>query len=467
MYEDDPIKQKQWEEFEARYEAGRKKLMEEYEERQRTIARQEQMKERENHGATEPQPNRAKRGREQSPQERTPASVATPRENPRPMDLSSLKITKKPKTSEPVPLEDGASREATIDGPRSPPQSTEANRTLPQWYRELDLKHRLTQKLELRALTTRLSRIPRLIETCQDPQKATPDTFNQLRDELHAIMFFSLDMGDKGHKSWPVSLKKVRMLSETTGLPQIFDANLSETPFPWDIRADARELYNKWAAAKFNTDPLDGIELGRKVSKHNFEKRNADRIKKDYPNREHPQYYGGGNLLNGQWWPTQLCTVRDGAHGAAQGGIFGSSGKGAYSIVLSGGTGYQDRDDGDEIWYSGTDGADFQMTENTKRMIESATGVDENGTITKHPVRVIRSHNLSSVKSFYRPERGLRYDGLYDVLSYQVLDAEKQTHRFHLRRCAGQDPIRYQGPERRPTTEEIQQYEKIRKYIAG
>jgi hypothetical protein len=49
------------------------------------------------------------------------------------------------------------------------------------------------------------------------------------------------------------------------------------------------------------------------------------------------------------------CTVRDGVHGAAQGGIYGKAGKGAYSIVLSGGNHYSDVNKGDTIWYSGTD----------------------------------------------------------------------------------------------------------------
>jgi hypothetical protein len=67
----------------------------------------------------------------------------------------------------------------------------------------------------------------------------------------------------------------------------------------------------------------------------------------------------------------QLCTVRDGPHGAAQRGIYGEAGKGAYSIVLSGGNHYSNVDKGDTIRYSGTDSKYETPTENTRRMLDS------------------------------------------------------------------------------------------------
>ena len=44
---------------------------------------------------------------------------------------------------------------------------------------------------------------------------------------------------------------------------------------------------------------------------------------------------GHNRLEVGDWWPLRLCALRDGAHGAIQGGIAGSSNDGAYSIVVS------------------------------------------------------------------------------------------------------------------------------------
>jgi hypothetical protein len=67
----------------------------------------------------------------------------------------------------------------------------------------------------------------------------------------------------------------------------------------------------------------------------------------------------------------QLCTVRDGPHGAAQRGIYGEAGKGAYLIVLSDGNHHSNVDKGDTIWYSGTDSKDETPTENTGRMLDS------------------------------------------------------------------------------------------------
>ena len=46
--------------------------------------------------------------------------------------------------------------------------------------------------------------------------------------------------------------------------------------------------------------------------------------------------FGHNGLVVGQWWPYRICALRDGAHGATQGGIAGSAKTGAYSVVVSG-----------------------------------------------------------------------------------------------------------------------------------
>jgi len=69
------------------------------------------------------------------------------------------------------------------------------------------------------------------------------------------------------------------------------------------------------------------------------------------------------------------------------------------------------------------------------------------------------------VTNVYKPERGYRYEGLYDVLDCKVLDQRKQVHLFHLRRQGGQPPMRYQGLEKRPTKEEIVAYDELRKKL--
>ena len=134
-------------------------------------------------------------------------------------------------------------------------------------------------------------------------------------------------------------------------------------------------------------------------------------------------------------------------------GIFGEKDKGAYSIVLSGGTPYHDQDDGDVIHYSGTEGKDFTPTENTLHLVRSAELGNE--------IRVIRSCHLPK-KNPYRPELGLRYDGLYTVKYYIIVDQKSAIYRFRLERCAGQEPIRCEdNGARRPTIFEVEEYKRL------
>ena len=74
-------------------------------------------------------------------------------------------------------------------------------------------------------------------------------------------------------------------------------------------------------------------------------------------------------------------------------------------------------------------------------------------------IRVLRSHSLPA-GNMYRPEKGIRYDGLYRIVNYEIIEERTAMHRFTLRREPGQTPIRYQGPGKRPTAEELVQYEK-------
>lgn len=138
--------------------------------------------------------------------------------------------------------------------------------------------------------------------------------------------------------------------------------------------------------------------------------------------------------------------------GEIEGGIHGQLGKGAYSVVLSSG-GYADDDLGATIKYCGTSGTDTKPSPGTIHLKDSCK--------YKHSVRVLRSSALPATNR-YRPAKGIRFDGLYDVVEYEILDADTNMHRFTLRRCDGQDPIRYQGVEKRPTDEELAEYSKIR-----
>lgn len=352
------------------------------------------------------------------------------------------------------------------------PSSTSLVRSKPEWYRKVTTKD--VPDIH-KSLHTKLLQTKTCISNCVDAANSgdgkvykLEECFKQLRLLLHEMHY--LDAPGLLEKHWPPTVKSSGILSEKAGLPLIFDTSLSTAvTYPWDIRADAQEIYNKWARGDFDINILRGITI-KKIGN-----RSTDSI---HPGAKIPwNYFGAGNLVNGQWWPTQLTAVRDGAHGSAQGGIAGIKGSepGAVSIVMAGGY-KEDRDNGDEVFYTGTEGEDGVPTENTKRLVESAMGYEKDGKHIKNPVRVLRSHKLGN-KSAYAPTKGFRYDGLYDVVSYNITDSQRQIHVFRLTRQPGQDPIRalrsgsgsdsIQDPSlsARPTKEEVEAYHKVREVI--
>ncbi|KAF2808173.1 uncharacterized protein BDZ99DRAFT_464069 [Mytilinidion resinicola] len=334
----------------------------------------------------------------------------------------------------------------------SPSTSTDGGRQPPDWYSKLRLDSQAVKaaRNNTRKYGPTMTKLQGIKAACKACEEASPKTlmaemtkrFDTLRNLIHDVEFLTVDQ---------YLIRSFRMLENRTGLPRIFDPKFTEgVDYPWDLKADAEQLYTRWCREIFSIDILRGI-------KRAFDgQRNSDKIDPDYKQRLYANYYGQGNLINGQWWPTQLCTLRDGAHGSAQGGIFGEKDRGTYSIVLSGGHKYGDEDHGEEIWYTGTDSKDETPTENTKRLIESCE-MPEN---EKEPVRVIRSWNLGK-ENKYRPEGGFRYDGLYDVIESQSIGKEKGMYKFFLVRRGGQDPIRYEGVEMRPTQQELKEYKKL------
>ena len=269
------------------------------------------------------------------------------------------------------------------------------------------------------------------------------DAMSAVRNRLHKMEFYDFVTD--------IVVVKSKLL-EDEGLPAIFESKV----FPWDVRADSLTLFKKWAAGSFDPDPFRGI-ITKKGVAANGRKTQSRSLEPNYPFKVSPNYSGQGKLTNGQWWPMQICTIRDGAHGALEGGIHGATGKGAFSIILSSG-GYADIDQGDTIQYCGTSGEEGKPTEYTKRMLESCQ--------LKNPVRVLRSSALASEHSLYRPAKGIRYDGLYDVTAFELLDEGTSMYRFTLNRCPDQQPIRYRGEEARPTEQELDQYYKIQATIA-
>jgi hypothetical protein len=183
---------------------------------------------------------------------------------------------------------------------------------MPEWYQQVtaleerELKKRRPQEIiALEALKTCITR-------CEDAGKRRdPGALQQLHEELRNHV----------HKA-EVTLrmdrpkaKVSRILTTQNGLPRIFSGHGG---FSHDLKADAFQVYSRWWRGNFDQDLLRGIVIKKGKD------RNGDRIdpgyRKLYPTTA--KFYGDDGFVLGQWWPTQLCAVRDGAHGAAQGGKF-------------------------------------------------------------------------------------------------------------------------------------------------
>lgn len=331
-----------------------------------------------------------------------------------------------------------------------PSRLTGADRKPPKWYTDLP-KPKGTREAYDSGSETALQRLKDHIKKTKDPRQ--PSFYIDIMEDLHRLIF--LPVSDK-------LLRKTRMLDNRDGLPQLFDNQFSDAVnWPWYIKADAEELYNKWWTKIFETDLYRGLVRGGKGTGSS-----ADKLAKD--NGGHfrlmnPRTHGNGLLVNGSWYPSQLAILRDGGHGASQGGITASPEDGAYSVIMAGGLDpkgwpYPNVDHGDEVLYCGTDNTNAEA---------NAPSHDTKAMLVNHaegkPVRLFRSSNLNNK---YAPELGFRYDGLYSVEGYEKLDPagkKRNRHRFKLVRCADQDPIRCEGPAKRPTAQEIDEYEKDKK----
>jgi hypothetical protein len=322
---------------------------------------------------------------------------------------------------------------------------------LPEWYQKL--RGSTTRKYAPgdRQKLDRLGRILGLIKEAKRPEiirnkQASAKTFDEISEVLHELEFLKV-------KSSFIAQK--RLLDDDRGLPQIFTPEYSGgVRFPLYIQDDAKLLWTRWYNQNFEQNLFIGIQNMLKSKTAKGKGPSIDpKFKKDW------RYFGDHGLVNGQWWGSQLCAVRDGAHGSPQGGIAGVNGKGATSIVLSGDM-YKttDRDEGVQVWYSGTKSTPNapEPTANTQLLIDSIA--------SNCPVRVMRSSNLPNTNHF-RPAKGFRYDGLYEVLDSQLVDLSAQHRLFHLQRLSGQTPIRWNGAEARPTKHEMDEYDlDMRKY---
>ncbi|KAI9817356.1 MAG: hypothetical protein M1832_004662 [Thelocarpon impressellum] len=190
-----------------------------------------------------------------------------------------------------------------------------------------------------------------------------------------------------------------------------------------DTREEVEE--NLPAATGKRVAPQGGVRIRRPDPKHPIYGASGimrgilvkkDRIRTymldpNYSERRAAKFYGHNGLQVNDWWPRQLCALRDGAHGVKMGGIAGNTLTGAYSVLVAAGYEGLDDDCGDWLWYSGSDA--HRNTNPKTPTISSYTECLIKSLKTRNPVRVFRSHRGSSI---WAPRVGLRYDGLYEVV---------------------------------------------------
>jgi hypothetical protein len=349
---------------------------------------------------------------------------------------------------------------SSSESPGLPTRRAGAAREPPLWYKQLP-KPKGDRGRDESGAETAIGRLKASIRAVRASPSALAKESRDIVERLHALIFLPVDAK---------LLRRTRILDNNDGLPQLFDSAFTNgIEWPWYLKADAEELYNKWYTGEFETDLYRGITRGlptkKGKGKGKADASAADRLAEGHQRFKlmDPKQHGNGLLLNGAWFPSQLAALRDGGHGSSQGGITGNPTSGAYSVIMAGGEDpsgkpYPNEDGGDEVLYCGTDNKDKSLNQPSPDTASLLTNYR-----TKQPVRLFRSHNLDSP---FAPELGFRYDGLYDVVSFEDMDPpenKRRRHRFRLVRRAGQDPIRSEGAAKRPTKQEINEYEKDKK----
>ncbi|EGD98615.1 hypothetical protein TESG_06095 [Trichophyton tonsurans CBS 112818] len=285
------------------------------------------------------------------------------------------------------------------------------------------------------------------IEAGTDLERTIP----RLRDRIHFLELYEIPESS-------IESMKAKFVDPINGLPAIIRNHNS---IPWDIRLDCSAILQRMEEGNFHVDLSRGI-LTKRTFRENGKSSVSRVLDKNYPFKQSAFVVGDSHLRNGQWFPWQICALRDGAHGEIEGGISGNKSTGAVSIVLSSSGGginqmYADVDQGDTVWYCGTRGKNGEVSANTALLLQAAS--------KKSEIRVLRSSKLPKVNP-YRPSEGMRYDGLYKICSYEILDQATALHRFKLERVKGQTPIRYKGPEVRPTAREVEELRKAYRHNA-
>ncbi|KAL1584640.1 hypothetical protein WHR41_06829 [Cladosporium halotolerans] len=151
----------------------------------------------------------------------------------------------------------------------------------------------------------------------------------------------------------------------------------------------------------------------------------------------------------GDWWIGPLFAFYAGMIDSCtpQGGIVSDS-KGAYAVFLT---------DDDEISASSAEKFVYRARNGDKgRYRLTAATID-----SRHPVRILRSHTL---RSFWAPRAGIRYEGLYKVASWSIIRDSSTDHMSYditFKRLPSESSM--EDVLQRPWTEEIEDYKEYKR----
>lgn len=136
----------------------------------------------------------------------------------------------------------------------------------------------------------------------------------KLRACIHLLPFSNVDRDN------------VRSSGIRKALISLTSSENEDLELPIDVILDAESILTKWRNADFDPALLKGIELSQTVKrgagggKKNTRRNTHYKLEDGYPFKKNPQVIGHNGLIIGDWWPLQICALRDGAHGEMEAG---------------------------------------------------------------------------------------------------------------------------------------------------
>ena len=239
--------------------------------------------------------------RKSDARERTTSSASS---TSSPMEIDQPCSVAESSASGAARMPEGAGSSETYAAARttSQPYPFLARSRLPAWHDSISRQELALLERKRPQEFVAIDALKACIGRCE--KNGLPKDIKDLRDHVHeAEIMLKMDR---------VLVRKTRILTED-GLPRIFG---EAADFPWDLKADAWHLYERWVGEDFDNDILRGIVTVKPKD------RNGDRLDPTYREKHprDPKVFGDNGAVLGQWWPSQLCAVRDGIHGLSQAG---------------------------------------------------------------------------------------------------------------------------------------------------